>query len=261
MRESGLTPAPVTSDSRHQRFAARPENACSSKLKELHNNPSSGAPICRVVRTEHEHGRTIPGLSSPAPCQNTAVKTTILDNTASAKSAVQPRAREKEAKIGAGVCMWWTDGSRSDDGRVGAAEVSKHGTEWCPRHSFLGTGRMEVFNAELWVIELAHDVANEKRETLQVHGVKTVAVFSNSQIAIRRAAHLQPGPGQRRARPINRRARSLFAHAIATEIHCVPGHSCIPGNAEADRQANLPRNASGSTVIVWPYTSASNRAR
>jgi len=44
MRESGLTPAPVTLDSRHQRFASRPENACSSKLKELHMNSSSSAP-------------------------------------------------------------------------------------------------------------------------------------------------------------------------------------------------------------------------
>jgi len=53
MRESGLTPAPVILDSRQQRFAARIEIACSSKPKELHKNPSSGAPICRAVRKEH----------------------------------------------------------------------------------------------------------------------------------------------------------------------------------------------------------------
>jgi len=142
MRESGLTPAPVTLDSRQQRFAMRPENAGSCKLRELHSNPPSGAPICRVVRKEHEHGRTIEGMSWPAPGEEPAVRTTILDDTAAAKSAAQRWAREKEANIGAEVSMWWTDGSRSDDGRVGAAVVCKHGNDWRPRRSFLGTGRM-----------------------------------------------------------------------------------------------------------------------
>jgi len=200
-------------------------------------------------------------MNWPAPGEEQAVRTTILDDTTAAKSAAQRWAGEKEAKVGKGVWMWWTDESRSDDGRVGAAAVCKHGNEWRSRRSFLGTGRMEVFDAELWGIGLALDVAIEQRETLQKHGVKTVAVFSDSQATIRRVAHLEPGPGQRLARPINRRARSLLGHGIATEIHWVPGHSGIPGNKEADRQANLARDASGSTVIERPYTTASNRAR
>jgi len=57
------------------------------------------------------------------------------------------------------------------------------------------------------------------------------------------------------------RAPSLLAHSIATEIRWVPGHSGIPGHEEADRQANLAHDASGSTVMERPYTSASNRAR
>jgi len=56
MRESGLTPAPVVLDSRQQRLAVRLADACSGKLKELHRNPASGAPICRVVKEVHEHG-------------------------------------------------------------------------------------------------------------------------------------------------------------------------------------------------------------
>jgi len=78
---------------------------------------------------------------------------------------------------------------------------------------------MEVIDDELRAFGLALDVAIEKRQTPQVHGVKTVAVFSDSQAAIRRAAHLEPGPGQRLARRINRRARSLLGHGIATKIH------------------------------------------
>jgi len=129
--------------------------------------------------------------------------------------------------------MWWTDGSHSDNGRVGAAAVCKHGNQWSCSHSILGTGRMEIFDAELWAIGLALDVTFEKRETLQIHGVKTVAVFSDSQAAIQRTAHLEPGPGQRLARQIKRRAWNLLAHGIASKIHRVPGHSGIPGNEEA----------------------------
>jgi len=162
MRESGLTLVPVTLDSRQQRFAARLEHACSSKLKELHSNRSSGTPICRVVRKEHEHGRTTEGINWPALGEEPAVRTTIHDHTAAAKSAAQRWARENKAKTRAGVWMWWTDGSRSDDGRVGAAVVCKHGNEWRSRCSFLGTGRLEVFDAELWAIGLALDVPINK---------------------------------------------------------------------------------------------------
>jgi len=55
---------------------------------------------------------------------------------------------------------------------------------------------MEVFDAELWAIGLALGETVKRRERLQEHGVKTVAVFSDSQAAIRRTAHLEPGPGQ-----------------------------------------------------------------
>jgi len=81
--------------------------------------------------------------------------------------------------------MWWTDGSRSDDGRVGAAAVCKHGNQWRFHCSFLGTGRMDVFDAELWVIGLALDEMVGKRETLLRDGVKTGVIFSDSQTAIR----------------------------------------------------------------------------
>jgi len=149
MRKSGLTPAPVILDSRQQRFAAGLANARSSKLKELYYNPCSGAPICKVIRKEHEHCRTTEGTDWPPPGKESVVRTTILDDTTPAQNAAQRWPREKEAKIGAGVWMWWRDESRSDDGQVGAAAVCKHGNQWRSRRSFLGTGRMEVFDTEM----------------------------------------------------------------------------------------------------------------
>jgi len=261
MRDSGLTPAPVILESRQQRFAARLANACGNMWRKLHQDPSSGTPVCRAVNKEHEHGRTTEGMNWPAPGEESVVRTIILDDATAANRATQRWASVKEAKVGAGVWMWWTDGLRSDAGQVGAAAVCKHRDEWRSRRSYLGTGRMEAFDAELWAIRHALDVAIEKRETLQKHGVEKVAVFSDSQAPFRRTAHLEPGPGQRLASQINRRPRSVRAHRIATEINWVPGHSGIPGNDEADRQGNLAPDATGSTMLERAYTSASNSAR
>jgi hypothetical protein len=84
--------------------------------------------------------------------------------------------------------------------------VCKHGNQWRSPRSFLGTGCKEVFDTERWAIGLTLDVSNEKGKTLQKHEVKKVTVFSDSQAAMRRTADLEPGPGQRLARLINRMA-------------------------------------------------------
>jgi len=55
MRDSAPTPASVDLDSRQQQFAAMLTSACEgSKQKETYNHPTSGSPICRVIKKEHE---------------------------------------------------------------------------------------------------------------------------------------------------------------------------------------------------------------
>jgi hypothetical protein len=150
------------------------------------------------------------------------VRTVILDDASVGKRAAKRWSTEKEATVRVGVWMWLTDGSRSDDGRVGAAAVYKNRDEWRYRRRSLCTGRLEVFDAELWAIGLAFEETIENRDILQRHWVKMVAVVRNSEASIRRAAHLKPGPRQRHARRINPKPQALLAHGFKTQIHWVP---------------------------------------
>jgi ribonuclease HI len=97
---------------------------------------------------------------------------------------------------------------------------------------------------------------------LQTHGVTKVAVFSDSQAAIRHTEHLEARKGQKLSRWFHRIARTLREASIKTEIHWVPGHTGIPRKEEGDRQANLEREGhKAGTVRERVYTSAANRTR
>jgi len=197
LRESGLTPAPVALYTRQQRFTARFASACEgSKLQAVPDDLTSGAPICRVITKEHKRGREAETIHWPNPDEEPAVKTVIVSEDTAARREAIRCAREREAKVGAVVWMWWTDGSRSYDGRVGSATVCKHRDRWKAFRSHLGTGHMEVYDAELWAIGHALWESVKNRETLPTHRVTKVAVFSDSQAAIRRMKHQGlAGPG------------------------------------------------------------------
>ena len=82
----------------------------------MHQDPSSGTTICQLVETESALGEATEWMSWPEPGKEPAVNSVILDDKSTAKSAAQRWAREMEAKVVAGVWLWWTDWSRSDDG-------------------------------------------------------------------------------------------------------------------------------------------------
>jgi len=197
----------------------------------------------------------------PDQGEKPAVNTIILEDNAAAKRAAQRWAETKEREAGYGTWTWWTDGSRTDDGTVGAASVCLTGDGWTVFRSYLGTGRMEVFHVELWAIGVTLRKSVVRAEALRAHGVTTVAVFSESHTAIRRRTHLDPGPVQHLATAINEYTMALRPHRIEAAIHWVPGHSGIPWNEEADRQANTARDDRGYTVCERIYTSAGSRAR
>jgi len=81
-------------------------------------------------------------------------KTIILEDICTAKRAAQHRPGKKEVKVWAGVWMWSSEESCSDDGRVGAAAMGKYGDTWKAGLSYRGAGRLPVFDAELLAIEV-----------------------------------------------------------------------------------------------------------
>jgi hypothetical protein len=93
---------------------------------------------------------------------------------------------------------------------------------------------MDVIDAKLWAIGVAHQISVTRAEVPTAHGVMPGPATNNSQTAIRRTAHLDPVQGQQLARAMINHARALCAHSIEAVIHQVPGHSCIPRIAEAD---------------------------
>jgi hypothetical protein len=142
------------------------------------------------------------------PGEKAVARSVLLHDASAARNAAQRWARENEANVAAGVWISRTDGSRRDVGQVGAAGVFTHSDEWRTRHSYLGIGRMEVFETELWAIGLALEETVEKIEFLPRNWVTLVAVFSDLQAAIRWVAHLETGPGHQLARGIIRKARA-----------------------------------------------------
>ena len=97
----------------------------------------------------------------------------------------------------------WSDGSRLEDGRVGAgiAWQTPQGT-WRTRELPLGKGK-EVFDAELQGAYAALELA------LRLEDQGPVTVLLDAQSAISRLQHLEPGPGQ---------AIAIRAHKVAQDL-------------------------------------------
>ena len=125
----------------------------------------------------------------------------------------------------------WSDGSRLENGRCGVGIAwQEPGGTWKTRGYSLGKG-CQVSDAELLGVVRALQVAEK------VGDQRPVIILLESQAAIARLQHTQPGPGQ---------ALVIQAHAIAKRLHTqgrqptiqwVPGHAGVKGNEKANQVA------------------------
>jgi ribonuclease HI len=82
----------------------------------------------------------------------------------------------------------------------------------------------EVFDAELYALWVGLKAAKVRADE-QVDGQpRTVAIFTDSQAALRRIRNDDPGPGQWLARRILHAERQLRQAGLTTEFHWIPGH-------------------------------------
>lgn len=106
-----------------------------------------------------------------------------LDTDLPLQIVLQPKRKAiQEAKRNRVGIVLWTDGSRLDVGKVGAAVVwfDKRLNKWQEKRRFLGKNK-DSFDAELWAISDALVLGIERTRNV---GPTTVTVFTDSQAAI-----------------------------------------------------------------------------
>lgn len=102
----------------------------------------------------------------------------------------------------------------------------------------------EILDAELYAIgdRLAialHGAQTGRKTSRQLkHPLWTkINIWADSQVAIRRLQHMDPGPGQWLARYINGRAQQLMEYTTEVEIYWVPEPISVEWNRKANKAA------------------------
>ena len=125
----------------------------------------------------------------------------------------------------------WTDGSRLENGTVGAALAFKEKDGWATRGTYLGKNK-EVFDAEVFAILQALNLLNDREEREQRY-----TVFSDSQAAIARVQHDRTGPAQALAKAAIRAVNSITSRDSTITLRWTPVHAGVEGNEQVDETA------------------------
>lgn len=143
----------------------------------------------------------------------------------------------------------YTDGSKTENGGVGASAVTSRGN---------ATARLNdqdtVYAAELKGILLAlghikDDLVRELVATSRAPA-RTMTIFTDNQAAIQACAHPRRSSGQQILRNIAIQIENLRLAAWRVRIHWIPGHMGVHGNERADILAKLAASAYGPAEAV-----------
>jgi hypothetical protein len=138
----------------------------------------------------------------------------------------------------------WTDGSWDDLGNVGAAVSWKEGTEWTGLKYRLGRNK-EFFDAELFALLRATIMIGHQVDDMISEGVQKMIIFTDSQAAVNRIQHNEPGPGHTWASAIIRSTEDICTLNIQLEFRWVPGYA-------GRRRQVLVMHSRGSTIARTP---------
>ena len=151
----------------------------------------------------------------------------------------------------------WTDGSRLETGRCGSAISYQNSQgEWQGKGIAIGD-RKEIFDAELIAILEALKLAKKEAQKRDF-SYKRIAIFSDSQQAIRRCQNDEKGPGQDLAIQIIAETDYLTDLGLSVNLKWVPVHKDIIGNENADKLAKIaatkPKNSQIDGYSSFSYT-------
>ena len=139
-----------------------------------------------------------------------------------------------------------TDGSRLENGGVGAAWVWQQDGEWRGEGTLLGSNK-EVFDAEVYAIQRAVGLLNDRAEADQSH-----TVFSDLQAAIFRVQHEDCGPAQALARAVveasyELRARGNESFETSPQFYNKKRHR----PPQLSQESWIPPTSLGSVEACW----------
>ena len=125
----------------------------------------------------------------------------------------------------------WTDGSRMENGQVGAAAVWWEEGRWRGTGTFLGTNK-EVFDAEVYAILQAIRLLNARGEC-----GRSYTIFSDSQAAVARVQHTDCGPAQALASAVVDFSYEIRGRGNDITVRWTPAHRGVDENKQADARA------------------------
>ena len=189
------------------------------------------SPLENIRRKVRNHGcedtctlERVPAFVTPPWWQGPQIH---IDDTDEARSRCEQAQHNEDA------IAIYTDGS-SVNGHVGAAAVRSAAER--SKSTYMGsTSTTTGYLAELQGINLALSMAQEDTEGSP--RVRQVAIWSDSQAAIRSLGRSEGRSGAYLLKQIVKRVQSLRKRGHTVTVRWIPSHQNIAGNVEADKAA------------------------